>query len=83
VSTKKGNNPKNLKITIMKNLATKIKDFRTKALNNWFTKEFVSDEMTDKEMIGAVAKQTREQQSELHFDFLIMEIIFDKNFKLN
>jgi len=65
----------------VKNLTieTKIENFKIKALNNWFTKQFINESMSLKEMVRLVHTKTNESGYELQFDRIILDIVCNED----
>tara|TARA_R110001606_G_C14940570_1_gene599215 strand:+ start:337 stop:561 length:225 start_codon:yes stop_codon:yes gene_type:complete len=66
-------NAKNLTIE------TKIENFKIKALNNWFTKQFINESMSLKQMVRLVHTKTNESGYELQFDRIILDIVCNED----
>tara|TARA_R110001632_G_C11288714_1_gene412622 strand:- start:335 stop:541 length:207 start_codon:yes stop_codon:yes gene_type:complete len=60
-------------------IETKIENFKTKALNNWFTKQFINESMSLRQIVRLVHTRTNEAQTELQFDRIILDIVCNED----
>lgn len=61
----------------MEDLKKRYQELKAKALDNWFTKQFINAEMTPAEILSLVPIKTREEESELGLGQEMAQLLVD------
>ena len=61
----------------MEDLKKRYQELKAKALDNWFTKQFINAEMTPAKILSLVPIKTREEESELGLGQEMAQLLVD------